>query len=99
MTMNAIGQVPEGTRYRFLLNDDIEVLDPAIRAVQDGGNLQTAFAESPSDGKTSWSVAVDVESLHATAHTQPWQTMAWSKLLIYEMHVRRLTDLRVRAYS
>jgi hypothetical protein len=39
------GRVPEGTRYRFLLNDDIEVLDPAARAVQDGGALQTAFGD------------------------------------------------------
>ena len=32
-----IAQAPAGTRYRFLLNDETEVLDPAARAVQDRG--------------------------------------------------------------
>jgi 1,4-alpha-glucan branching enzyme len=87
------GQVAEGTRYRFLLNDDIEVLDPAARAVQDGGTLQTAFGESPSDPNTSWSMTIDVASLYATAHVQSWQTMGWQNLLIYEIHARRFSNL------
>src|SRR5271165_5952443 len=39
-------QAPHGTRYHFLLNDDVEVIDPATRAVQDGGSLKTSFGES-----------------------------------------------------
>ena len=86
-------QAPPGTRYRFLLNDDVEVLDPGARSVEDGGDLKTSFGDSPADPSTSWSVVLDVAAVSATAHTQPWQTMGWQNFLIYEVHVRRFTNL------
>lgn len=92
-------QVPAGSWYRFLLNDNVEVLDPAARAVQDGGTLQTAFGDNPGDSKTSWSVTVDMASLYATAHAQPWQTMGWQALLIYEIHARRFSNLSMGALT
>jgi 1,4-alpha-glucan branching enzyme len=90
-------QAPPGTRYRFLLNDDVEVLDPAARAVEDGGSLKTAFGEDPGDPATSWSVVLDVAAVSAAAHAQPWQTMGWQNFLIYEIHARRFTNLEAGA--
>jgi 1,4-alpha-glucan branching enzyme len=87
-------QAPPGTRYRFLLNDDVEVIDPAARAVRDGGSLKTSFGEDPGDPSTSWSVVIDVAAVSAAAHTQPWQTMGWQNFLIYEIHARRFTNLK-----
>src|ERR1017187_9909932 len=52
-------QAPPGTRYRFLLNDNVEVIDPAARAVQDGGSLKTSFGDDPADPSTSWSIVLD----------------------------------------
>ena len=89
-----VQQAPPGTRYRFLLNDDVEVLDPAARAIQDGGSLKTVFGENPDDPATSWSVLVDVAAVSAAAHAQPWQTMGWHAFLIYELHARRFTNLQ-----
>jgi len=86
-------QAPPGTRYRFLLNDDVEVIDPAARSVQDGGSLKTSFGENPADPSTSWSIVLDVAAVSAAAHVQPWQTMGWQNFLIYEIHARRFTNL------
>lgn len=86
-------QAPPGTRYRFLLNDDVEVLDPAARAVQDGGSLKTSFGEDPADPSTSWSIVLDAAAVSAASHVQPWQTMGWQNFLIYEIHARRFTNL------
>ena len=85
-------QAPPGTRYRFLLNDDVEVIDPAARSVQDGGSLKTSFGENPADSSTSWSIVLDVAAVSAAAHAQPWQTMGWQNFLIYEIHARRFTN-------
>ena len=87
-------QSPPGTRYRFLLNDNVEVIDPAARAVQDGGSLKTSFGDNPADTSTSWSILVDVAALRAASHAQPWQTMGWQNFLIYEIHARRFTNLQ-----
>ncbi len=87
-------QSPPGTRYRFLLNDNVEVIDPAARAVQDGGSLKTSFGDNPADTSTSWSILVDVAALKAASHAQPWQTMGWQNFLIYEIHARRFTNLQ-----
>jgi 1,4-alpha-glucan branching enzyme len=86
-------QAPPGTRYRFLLNDNLEVLDPAARSVQDGGTLNTSFNDNPADPTTSWSVILDVAAVYAAAHVQSWQTMGWQNFLIYEIHARRFTSL------
>jgi 1,4-alpha-glucan branching enzyme len=86
-------QAPPGARYHFLLNDSLEVMDPAARAVQDAGSLSTNVGDSPADKTTSWSMVVDVAGAYATAHQSPWQTMGWEKLLIYEIHANRFTNL------
>ena len=85
---------PSGTRYHFLLNDDLEVMDPAARGVQDRGTFDTAFGDDPADPGTSWSVVVDTADVFAEAHVQLWQTMGWQNLLIYELHAKRFTDLQ-----
>jgi 1,4-alpha-glucan branching enzyme len=84
---------PPGARYHFVLNDTLEVMDPAARAVQDAGSLTTNFGDSPADASTSWSMVADVAGAYATAHQSPWQTMGWEKLLIYEIHANRFTNL------
>lgn len=84
---------PPDTRYRFLLNDNIEVLDPAARAVQDGGSFTVSFDDNPSDKTTSWSLVLDAAAVYMAAHVQPWQTMGWQNFLIYEIHARRFTNL------
>jgi 1,4-alpha-glucan branching enzyme len=92
-------QAPPGNRYRFLLNDNIEVIDPAARAVQDGGSLGTSFGDDPKDASTSWSMILDVAAVYAAAHTQPWQTMGWQEFLIYEVHAQRFTNLQPGALT
>jgi 1,4-alpha-glucan branching enzyme len=88
-----IAQAPAGTRYHFLLNDNIEVIDPAARGVQDNGSLTTSYGDNPGDTSTSWSMVLDAASVSAQAHVQPWQTMGWQNFLIYEIHARRFTNL------
>jgi 1,4-alpha-glucan branching enzyme len=92
-------QAPPGTRYRFLLNDDVEVIDPAARAVQDGGSLKTSFGDDPADPSTSWSIVLDAAAVSEAAHVQPWQTMGWQNFLIYEIHARRFTNLQPGALT
>ena len=88
-----LAQAAPGARYHFLLNDALEVLDPAAREVQDSGSFDVAFGADPADPTTSWSCVLDVAAISAAAHGQPWQTMGWNNLLIYEMHSARFTDL------
>jgi 1,4-alpha-glucan branching enzyme len=89
-----LSQAGPGTRYRFLLNDDIEILDPAGRAVYDAGGLTTEPGEDPNNANTSWSEVLDANATYAAAHVHPWQTMGWQNFLIYEMHARRFTNLQ-----
>jgi 1,4-alpha-glucan branching enzyme len=84
---------PAGARYHFVLNDNLEVMDPACRAVQDNGNFDVAFGADPNDATTSWSKVLDVAAVSASAHASPWQTMGWQNLVIYEMHAARFTNL------
>jgi 1,4-alpha-glucan branching enzyme len=86
-------KAPAGTRYHFVLNDTLEVMDPAGRAVQDNGNFDVAFGADPNDATTSWSQVLDVAAVSASAHASPWQTMGWQNLVIYEMHAERFTNL------
>jgi 1,4-alpha-glucan branching enzyme len=87
-------QAGAGTRYRFLLNDDIEILDPAGRAVYDVGGLTTNPGEDPNNPETSWSEVLDINTTYTSAHVHGWQTMGWQNLLIYEMHPRRFSNLQ-----
>ena len=87
-------QAAPGTKYRFLLNDNVEVIDPGAREVFDGGLLSTAPGEDPNDNATSWAVVLDFTAVYAAAHTQAWQTMGWDNFLIYEMHAQRFTTLQ-----
>jgi 1,4-alpha-glucan branching enzyme len=87
-------QAAPGARYHFLLNDNLEVMDPAARAVQDRSQtIQVAFGDNPDSQTTSWSMVADVARAYGTAHGAPWQTMGWEKLLIYELHANRFTNL------
>lgn len=83
-----------GARYHFLLNEDLEVIDPAARAVQDRSQtIATGLGDDPAKPDTSWSQVADVAGAYTTAHKSPWQTMGWEKLLIYEIHANRFTDI------
>ena len=84
--------VAPGTRYRFLLNGEEEVLDPAAREVFDSGDFETSPADNPGDPKKSWTVVLDEAQVRAAAHKAAWDTMGWDALLVYEMHVKRFTD-------
>ncbi len=81
-----------GTRYHFVLNDDLEVIDPAAREVRDSGSFDVPFNSDPNDASISWSLVLDIAPVWAAAHVQPWQTMGWESLLVYEMHAQRFTD-------
>ncbi|MGA2256521.1 MAG: alpha-amylase family glycosyl hydrolase [Thermoguttaceae bacterium] len=87
-----LANAPAGTRYHFVLNDDLEVIDPAAREVRDSGGFDVPFNSDPNDASISWSLVLDVAPLWAAAHAQPWQTMGWETLLVYEMHAQRFTD-------
>jgi 1,4-alpha-glucan branching enzyme len=84
-----VGLAPPETRYRFLLNERDEVMDPAARAVYDSGEFNTQLQDDPSK---SWSKILDVAAVRAAAHQAPWKTMGWESLVIYEMHGKRFTD-------
>ena len=89
-----------GARYHFLLNDDVEVMDPAARAVQDRSpTITTAFGDDPASPDTSWSQIADVAGVYAAAHVQPWQTMGWESLLIYEIHANRFTNINPKGFK
>lgn len=87
------GQAAPGTRYHFVLNGTLEVLDPAARGVRDSGSFQVPLGADPNDATLSWSTVLDVTAVRTTAHAQPWQTMGWENLVVYEMHAQRFTDL------
>jgi 1,4-alpha-glucan branching enzyme len=86
-------QAAPGARYHFLLNDTLEVMDPAARAVQDRSqSISVAYGDDPSSNDTSWSQVADVAGAYAAAHQAPWQTMGWQELLIYEIHANRFSN-------
>jgi len=91
--------VPAGTRYRFALNDDVEVMDPAARDVLDSGSFETTPADAPADATKSWSLVSDIAAIAATAHSPSWRTMGWEALLLYELHPKRFTDLGTAALA
>jgi 1,4-alpha-glucan branching enzyme len=84
-------QATPGARYRFILNDDLEVLDPAAREVLDTGSFDISYQDDPNDRSTAWSLVGDTAGARATAHHQPWQTVGWQNLVIYELHAERFT--------
>ena len=91
-------QAGHGKEYRFALNDDIEVLDPAARWATDTGTLVAKKDEglSPDDSKRGpWSRVVDSARLRAVQAGSSYGTPSWESLLIYEMHPHRFTDRNV----
>ena len=84
---------PPSTRYRFVLNEVQEVMDPAAREVLDRGDFETSLGDDPNDPNTSWSLVLDVDAVRTAAHAAPWQTMGWGALLVYEIHAKRFTDI------
>lgn len=84
---------PPGKSYRFALNGNSEVLDPAARQVLDQGDFQTVSqADPPGDPNVSWCVVVDETAIRRLATQAPWRTLGWESLLIYELHARRFID-------
>jgi 1,4-alpha-glucan branching enzyme len=91
-TLPAVSAGP-GTQYHFILNDDLEVMDPAAREVLDRGSFDVELGAVPTDPTTAWSVVADIDAVRTAAHQQAWQTMGWQNLLIYELHAARFTGL------
>jgi len=84
-----LAQVPVGQRYRFLQNDNVEVLDPATRwAVNPAQELWANVGEG--DGR-AWSLYVDRDTLRAPLAGDGWRTLPWESLIIYELHPLRFT--------
>ena len=44
-----LASAPAGTRYHFVLNDNLEVIDPAAREVRDSGGFDVPFNSDPND--------------------------------------------------
>lgn len=78
-----------GTHYRFLLNDDQEVIDPAARLTNGTGVL---WARPGEGAEGPWSIVVDRARIDAAFEGSAWRTMGWEALLIYELHPLRLTQ-------
>ena len=85
---------PPSTRYRFRLNENIEVLDPAAREISKGNLWETTVSDDPADPNTTWSLVLDTLAVYNAAHRQPWQTLGWDALVIYELHAKRFTDIQ-----
>ncbi|RON91155.1 malto-oligosyltrehalose trehalohydrolase [Pseudomonas chlororaphis] len=73
-----IGQCPPGTRYRFKINDDLRVPDPASRA-QDGDIDGPSLVVNP--------------RAYRWRHPH-WQGRPWHEAVIYELHVGVLGGYR-----
>jgi 1,4-alpha-glucan branching enzyme len=92
-------QAPHGALYRFAYTDGRELLDPAAlygesldpasRWAHDQGNLTV---QAGAGAEQSWSLIADLDVILAPFAGRAWQTAAWDWLLIYEMHVQRLTQ-------
>ena len=63
--------LPAGARYRFRIDDDVTVPDPAARA--------------QSGGVHGWSVVVDHDAYRW--RTNDWQGRPWEEMVIQEVHV------------
>jgi 1,4-alpha-glucan branching enzyme len=80
--------VPHGQRYRFLQNDDVEVLDPATRwAADPAGELWANVGE---DDSRAWSRYLDPSRI-SNVIAPGFSTVAWENLIIYELHAQRFT--------
>jgi 1,4-alpha-glucan branching enzyme len=60
--------------------------------VLDTGTFDVTFQADPNDPSAAWSRVVDVAQVRAAAHRQPWRTLGWQNLLVYEMHAKRFCD-------
>ena len=81
-------EAPPGTEYRFQLNDNSEVLDPASKRVIETGRLWAL----PGDGiDEAWSITVDMAEIHACFGKESRATKPFEEFIIYEMHPLRIT--------
>lgn len=95
---------PDGSLYRYAYSDGWELLapnghygealDPACRWTLDQGSL---VVDAGSGAEQSWSRIADLDAIKAPLSGQSWQTGSWDWLLIYEMHVKRLTQRNANA--
>lgn len=82
-------QTPQGTHYRFRLNDTQEVIDPASRWVHASAGH---WAQSGEGLEGPWSRIVDPAQIAQHLAGSSWRTMGWEALLIYEMHAARFSQ-------
>ena len=71
-----VPQIAAGTRYRFRIDNDLDVPDPASRFNPGGVH--------------EWSVLVDPTSFEW--QDERWRGHAWHELVIYELHVGTFTQ-------
>lgn len=83
---------PPGTMYRFELNNNQEVIDPANRWVYESPDNDCGFTAKVGEGKSGpWSRIVDLNYLKSISRNDNWETMNWDYLMIYELHASRFT--------
>jgi len=86
------------TRYHFVLNDDVEVMDPAARAMLDRGTFSASFGDNPADLDSSFMVAgVGFGKRVCGGTCATVATLGWASLLIYDIHAKRFTDIKTSA--
>jgi 1,4-alpha-glucan branching enzyme len=82
--------VPHAQRYRFLQNNDLEVLDPAARwAFDPAGNLITNVGDGIN---AAWSRYADSARVSAPLKGDTWGTQPFETLFIYKLHAQRFTN-------
>jgi 1,4-alpha-glucan branching enzyme len=86
-------EIAHGQRYRFLQNDDVEVLDPASRWVDDPA--AELWAQVGEGAGRAWSRYLDPAVINAiilpSPSPSPFRALAWEDLVIYELHGQRFT--------
>jgi 1,4-alpha-glucan branching enzyme len=82
--------VPHGQRYRFLQNNNLEVLDPAARwAFDPSGSLLTNVGDGIN---AAWSRYADATKVSAPLKGDTWGTQPFETLFIYKLHAQRFTN-------
>ena len=81
-------EFPHGQRYRFLQNDDVEVLDPASRWVDDPAS--ELWANVGEGAGRAWSRFLD-QTVLSPIIAPGFGALPWDDLLIYELHAQRFT--------
>ncbi|HEX3045924.1 MAG TPA: alpha-amylase family glycosyl hydrolase [Bacillota bacterium] len=81
-------EAPHGTLYRYLLNNEQEVIDPACYWVHDPGRM---WAQKEEGMEGPWSKVLYLSQLSQTFAGSTWRGKPWEELSIYEMHSLRFS--------